>query len=109
MDPSICLLPGGYGRVIGVLVGLFLFSCLYAIALEVAERRWAFVSDYTWLTVIAGVAFTLIAMALISPWAAALALAAFAVSGLPILVRSIALDVRRRQELRRAFMRRGEE
>jgi len=109
MDFFSCLSAGGYGRVIGVLAALFLFGCLYAIALEVLERRWGFVGDYTWLTVVAGVGFTLAGLAVLAWPAALLALLTFAASSIPVIVRSIILDVRRRLALRDTFLRRGGE
>ena len=108
MDFESCLSAGGYGRVVGVLAALFLFSCLYAIALGIAERRWGFVSDYTWLTVVVGVGFTLVALAVIAWPAALLALVAFATSSVPVIIRSIILDVQRRLALRRTFTQRGD-
>jgi Na+/melibiose symporter-like transporter len=94
-----------YGRLTGVLVVLFLVSVLYAILLQVLERRWGAVSDYTWLAVVAGVSYTLAGLAVLDLRAAALALIVFAVSAVPIVARSIVNDVRDRNELRHYLAR----
>lgn len=95
---AIRLLWADYGQLIGVLGGLFVVSILYALALEWSERRWGFVSAYTWITVVIGVAYTLIGVAVLSLEAAILCLVAFGVSSIPIIVRSIVNDMRERNE-----------
>jgi hypothetical protein len=96
----ISLVAVGYGQLIGVLVGLFVVSVFYALALEYSERHWGFVSAYTWLTVVIGVGYTLAGLALLSLEAAVLALFVFAASAIPIVARSIINDLRERNELR---------
>lgn len=102
-----CLLSVPYGRLIGVLVVLFLVSVIYAIVLEVSERRWGFVTAYTWLTVVIGVGYTLVGLAWLSLEAAGLALLAFAASSIPIIVRSIVDDMQARNERLEVLERRG--
>jgi Na+/melibiose symporter-like transporter len=95
------------GTLIGVLSALFLLSILYAILLQFLESRHGFVSDYTWLTVVIGVGYTLVALAVISWVAAVLALVMFGVSCVPIIAWSLINDMRTRNELRDLLQRRG--
>ena len=102
-----CLLSVHYGHLIGVLALLFLTSVIYAIALEWSERRWGFVSAYTWLTVVIGVAYTLAGLALLSWQASVVALVVFGASSLPIIARSIINDVVQRNERMDYHQKRG--
>ena len=86
-----------YGTLTGVLLVLFLVSVLYAIFLEWSERRFGFVSAYAWLTVVISVGYTLIGLAVISLEVAILALLAFVATGIPIVVRSLCLDLAERK------------
>lgn len=104
---EIRLLSVSYGQLAGVLAGLFLLSVLYALALCWSERRWGFVSAYTWLTVVIGVGYTVAALAVLSLEAALLALLCFAASAVPIVARSIILDLRERQERLDRWQERG--
>jgi len=104
---EIRLLSVSTGQLVGTLAALFGVSVVYAIALEVSERRWGFVSAYTWLTVVIGVAYTLAGLAWLSLEAALLALLAFAASSVPIIVRSVVNDLRERNERLAHFERRG--
>lgn len=73
------------------LAGLFVSSVLYALALNTQfGRRWA--EKQTWTTVVAGVALTTGWLAAEDPQAAKRMLLYFAVSGLPMIVRSLVLD-----------------
>ena len=96
-----------WGTVAGVLAGLFGASVLYALFLEWSERRFGFVTAYTWLTVVIGVALTLGGLAVASLEAALLALAAFVATGIPIVARSVVNDLRARQERLDYFEGRG--
>lgn len=107
MKLETCLLSASYGHIMGVLALLFLTSVLYAILLEWSERRFGFVSAYTWLTVVVGVAYTLGILALLSWQASVLALVMFAVSGVPIVGRSIINDMVQRNERMDYHERRG--
>lgn len=98
-----------WGTLAGVLAALFGVSVLYAVFLEWSERRFGFVSAYTWLTVVIGVGFTLIGLAVASLEAALLALAVFVASGIPIIARSVINDLRERQERLDHWMGRGGE
>ena len=102
MDPT-CPFSVPCGALVGVLTVLFLASTLYAVALEWAERRYSFTSDYTWLTVVIGVALTLAGLAVLDPRAAGLALLLFVVTGIPMIGRAIIVDVRNRQRTREAY------
>ena len=103
------LLAVPIGRLVGVLAVLFLLSVLYALALTWAERRLWFVSSYTWLAVVIGVAYTLAGLAILDWRAAVLALAAFGVASVPMIARSIILDLAERAELREFLECRGDE
>ena len=92
------LLSVPYGRLIGVLVGLFVTSIIYAVLLQWSERHWGFVSAYTWLTVVIGVSYTLIGLAVLCWEAAILGLVVFASSSIPIITRSVILDLQERNE-----------
>lgn len=73
------------------LAGLFVSSVLYALALNTrCGRRWA--EKQTWTTVVAGVVLTTGWMAAEDPAAVRRNLLYFAVSGLPMVVRSLVLD-----------------
>ena len=98
-----------FGQVTGVLLALFLTSTVYALVLELAESRWGFVTDYTWICVTAGCALTSAGIALIDGEAAALTRIAFTVGGPPIIVRSLVRDSRRRSELRQHLEERGDD
>lgn len=104
---EIRLLSVPYERLIGVLVVLFLASILYAILLQWSERRWGFVSAYTWLTVVVGVAYTLGGLAFLNWRAAVLALIVFSVSSVPIIARSIINDLAERNERLDLLEKRG--
>lgn len=95
---AISLLWADYGPLIGVLVGLFVVSVFYALALTWAERQAGFVTAYTWLTVVIGVGYTLLGLAILSLKAAILAVIVFAASSIPIIARSIILDLKERRE-----------
>lgn len=105
MEP--CLLSVPYERLIGVLVVLFLTSILYAIVLQWSERRWGFVTAYTWLTVVVGVGYTLLGLAVLNWKASALAFGVFAVSSVPIIARSIINDMAERNERLDLLEKRG--
>ena len=104
---SISLSLASYGTLIGVLVGLFLVSVVYALVLEWSERLFGFVSEYTWLTVVIGVGYTLVGLAIASVEAALLALVAFVASSIPIITRSVILDLLARRDRLDALERRG--
>lgn len=106
-NEGLCLGAAPIGHVIGVLTALFLVSVLYAIVLEYLERRWGVVTDYTWLSVVIGVGYTLGALALLDWGAARLALMVFAVASVPIIIRSLVNDIMQRHELRRHLEERG--
>lgn len=96
-------------HLVSTLIALFLASTLYAIALEWLEKNWQFVTDYTWITVIVGVALTLLGLAVLNPDCAVLALVLFAVTGIPMVIRALIVDQRNRQELRDAIRDRDDE
>lgn len=100
--------PVTIGPLIGVLSALFLLSALYAILLTWLEREFGFVTDYTWLTVVVGVGFTLVGLAILSVDAALLALAAFCATGIPIILRALILDMQQRKALRDHLAGKGE-
>lgn len=87
-----------FGTLAGVFGALFGVSVLYAFFLQWSERRFGFVSAYTWLTVVIGVGYTLIGLAIASVEAALLGLAVFVASGIPIIARSVILDLLERRE-----------
>ena len=88
--------------------GLLLSSALYAVALTTPTgRRWA--ARQTWSTVVAGVALTTGWMATESRHAAGLGALYFAVAGVPIIFRSLWLQLREDAELLAAIQERGEE
>ena len=101
------LLSVPYGRLIGTLIGLFVTSIIYAVLLQWSERRWGFVSAYTWLTVVIGVGYTLIGLAVLCWQAAVLGLVVFASSCIPIITRSVILDLQERNERMDYHERRG--
>ena len=73
------------------LIGLFVSSVLYALVLNTPfGRRWA--EKQTWTTVVAGVVLTTGWMAAEDPAAVKRNLLYFAVSGLPMIMRSLVLD-----------------
>ena len=82
-------------------------SCLYAVFLSWAERRSGFVSAYTWLTVVIGVAYTLAGLAVLDLRAAVVAVLVFAMAGVPMVARSILQDLAERAELRDYLEDRG--
>lgn len=95
---EIRLVSVSYGALIGALAVLFVLSILYALILQWAERKAGFVSAYTWITVVIGVAYTLGVVAFLSPGGALLAFLAFGVASVPIIARSIYNDLQERQE-----------
>lgn len=104
---EIRLLSVSSGQLMGMLAALFVVSVVYAALLEVAERRWGFVSAYTWLAVVIGVAYTLVGLAWLSVEGALMALAAFAASSVPIIARSVVNDVGARNERMDRWQERG--
>lgn len=83
------------------LAGAFAASTTYALLLSTKQgRRWA--DEQTWSTVVAGVGMTLAWLATWRPRAAAWALLFFAVTGIPIVVRSLYLQL---EKIDRAFNR----
>lgn len=105
MDLRLLSVP--FERLTGVLLVLFLTSIIYAILLQWLERRWGFVSAYTWLTVVIGVGYTLCGLAFLNWKAAALALLVFVVSSVPIIARSIINDMAERNERMDRLEKRG--
>jgi hypothetical protein len=95
---------GNVSGVIPVLVGLLIFGVAYNLAVTWLIHH-GYDEGYTWALVVVGVLVTLIGLALLSPSAALLALAAFAASGLPMALGSWWRHVRSRkagQESQRA-------
>ncbi len=78
-----------------VLMGLFIFGLGYNTLVSWLIHH-GYDEGYTWMLVAGGVLVTVIGLALIMPYAAMLALAAFAASGLPMAVGSWWRHVRRR-------------
>jgi len=86
-----------FGDLMGVLTVLFCVSVVYALLLEITERRLGFVTAYGWLASVIGAAYTLAGVALLSLEAAVLCLLAFVAAGVPIVGRSILRDVAERK------------
>jgi hypothetical protein len=84
---------GAIGAVCGV---LFLLAVAYNGVVEWLEPR-GYDEGYTWALVVAGVVLTLGGVAVVDWRAAAVALAAFAASGLPMAVGSWWRHVRKRE------------
>ena len=87
------------------IVGAFGSSVGYCVLLSTATGR-QFRLQYTWLSVVLGVAMTLGWLYLISRRAALLALGFFALTGTPIAAMCVLEDMARRQEAWR-FQARG--
>lgn len=82
------------------LAGLLLTTTVYAVLLSTPlGRRWTVAQ--TWTTVVLGTAIVLAWLAWFDWRAALLALAFFAVGGLPIVIRSLILDFRERESVQR--------
>ncbi len=76
------------------LIGLFAASTAYALLLNTKwGKRWA--DEQTWVTVVAGTAMTTAFVALEDRKAASMTLLYFAVSGIPIILRSLWLQLER--------------
>lgn len=74
------------------LAGAFAASTTYALLLSTREgRRWA--DEQTWSTVVAGVGMTLAWLATWRPRAAGWALLFFMVTGIPIVIRSLYIQL----------------
>lgn len=90
-------------------IGLFLAGMAYNHIVEWIEQR-GYDEGYTALLVVVGVGLTLLGVAILDTGAAALALAAFCFSGLPMVAGSIWRHVRRRERsqemIRREALRR---
>ena len=87
---------GNVSGVIPVLVGLLIFGVAYNLAVTWLIYH-GYDEGYTWALVVVGVLVTLIGLALIAPFAAMLALATFAASGLPMALGSWWRHVRSRK------------
>ncbi len=87
---------GNVCGVIPVLVGLLVFGISYNIVVAWLIHH-GYDEGYVWALVVVGVLVTLIGLALISLFAAVLALATFAASGLPMAVGAWWRHVRRRK------------
>lgn len=82
------------------LAGLTLTTTLYAVLLSTPlGLRWTIAQ--TWSTVVLGTALVLGWLAWFDWSAALLALLFFAVGGLPIVIRSLVIDFRERERIRR--------
>lgn len=76
------------------LLGALATSTVYALALNTpVGRKWA--DEQTWATVVAGTALTLGWLATWRPKAAGWALLFFAVTGIPIVIRSLYLQLQK--------------
>ena len=78
---------------------LFFLSILYAVGLNWMERHLAeLFDDHTWITVVIGVGYTIIGLAILlekeTIW---LIFFAFVSSGLPIVARSLINEIRRKK------------
>jgi hypothetical protein len=87
---------GNVSGVIPVLVGLLVFGIGYNAVVAWLIHH-GYDEGYIWALVVVGVLVTLIGLALIAPYAAMLALATFAASGLPMAVGAWWRHVRRRK------------
>jgi len=84
---------------IWVFVLMFVVSSLYALFLESGPGRWL-AEERTWLSVVIGVGYVTLLMRFLGPapawtdW-----LVAWGVSGVPVIVRSLAHEVRKEREV----------
>ena len=88
-----------------ILAALFIFGVLYNLVIGWMERH-GYIEGYVAVAVILGVLVTLAGVAMVDPLSAALCLAAFAASGLPMAGGSIWRHMKARKADRDA-MRRG--
>lgn len=81
------------------LAGAFITATAYALILSTQPgRRWA--TALTWTTVVLGVALTLFWLWTYDQQAAQEALTFFAVTGTPIIIRSLVLEFQERERIR---------
>jgi len=84
---------------LAIFVLLFCTSICYALALQ---SRWArvWLEEKAWISVVIGVGYTIaFLLPLIGGWATLMVLAAFVVSGLPIVVRSLINEMKRYRQM----------
>lgn len=84
---------------------LFITSVIYAFLLSFAARRIPeLFDDFTWITVVIGVAYTVIIYSIRTNWTQFVELTfAFAVAGIPIIIRSIIIAVARLRRHNQVF------
>lgn len=89
---------------VAVLIGLGAFGAAYNAAVGWLQRH-GYEEGYNSLLVVAGVAATLLGVAIVNLNAAALCLAAFCVTGLPMVAGSVWRHARRRERAQDAIRR----
>lgn len=88
-----------FSLMVPVFLGLLIFGLAYNALIAWAERR-KYIEGYMALAVVTGVFLTLVGVAIIDPRAALISAAAFAFSGAPMIIGSIARHAEaRRKEL----------
>lgn len=99
----VCEIRLDFGTIMAVLFGLILFGIGYNAFVAWLEQR-GYTEGYLSLIVSFGVAMTLVGVAILSIQAALLALVAFAATGTPMIIGSIARYLKARDEAKRAML-----
>ena len=99
----VCEIRLDLGTIWAVLLALVLFGIGYNSLVAYLERR-GYTEGYTSLLVAFGVFITLCGVATLSIGAAVLSLAAFAASGMPMIIGSIVRYLQKRDQMKRAMI-----